>query len=209
MTNKSLLLFSGGFDSVVLLRQLISQGIKPELLFIDYGQKNRKEELKHTDYWADKYSLNAEVLTLPSFNWSGSAIQSSSEGEVDKADDSIQYIEMRNLIFSSYAISIAQSKGLIDIYMAILEGNYADSTPGFIKSLDALAMNSVGIQILAPFLYCGKFDLSDLVIENTVRGWSLREILDHSISCNLVDDEGKPCGECSDCKCIEEIKNNL
>ena len=41
--DKTILIYSGGMDSTVLLYLLISQGFTVECLSVDYGQKHKKE----------------------------------------------------------------------------------------------------------------------------------------------------------------------
>lgn len=208
MKPKALVLFSGGFDSVVTLHEVMRRGYEPELFFIDYGQRNKQQELSCAEYWKDKYKLQLGILKLNSFSWSDSKLYKMNEiGEYDKSDDKVQYIEMRNLIFLSYAVSYAQSQGILDIFAGIIDGQYEDSNMHFVKLFDTLIYSTTGIQLIAPFGFMNKYELKDYAIKTL--GLDLKEVLEHSISCNLVDVFGNPCGKCLDCKVIEEFHKEI
>ena len=128
-------------------------------------------------------------------------------GEYNKSDDKVQYIEMRNLIFLSYAVSYAQSQGILDIFAGIIDGCYEDGNMHFVKLFDTLIYSTTGIQLIAPFGFFSKERVKDYAV-NTL-GLDLKEILDHSISCNLVDEFGRPCGKCGDCESIEKFRKEI
>ncbi|AEZ50472.1 QueC-like queuosine biosynthesis [Bacillus phage BCD7] len=213
MENNAVVLFSGGFDSIVLLHEVMNRGQKPFLLFFDYGQKNRIQEMNNAHYWARKYQLEMGILELPSINsWSKAKMLRDNQvagEEIDKADESIQYIEMRNLIFLAYASSIAESIGAIDIYTAIIDGCYADGNARFVKSFDSMlfSITDQKIQVVAPFALNSKDQVKDYAVN--VLGLDLAEILAHSISCNLPDSDGFPCGKCGDCESIRKYEQEI
>jgi 7-cyano-7-deazaguanine synthase len=200
---KVLLLFSGGFDSVVLLHDLIRQNYDPTLLFINYGQKPLKAEMEHTQYWVDKFKLRAVGHTIPQFSWSKSAMFENGEEYDDSKDN--DYIELRNLIFFSYASSMAQSEKIPTIASAILWNNFEDTTPNFCKSFDAMLFNMAEIDLYTPYMYMHKRELADFAVE---RGFNIGEILSNSISCNITDTD-LPCGKCQECTKILEIKSKF
>lgn len=198
----SLLLFSGGFDSVVLLNDLVSSGNRPELFFIDYGQRNSNWEFNHTVYWGKKFDLQIYRLQIPPILWTQSKLFGDGLSDYDKTAETSHYIEMRNLIFISYALSYAESKKYFDVYLALISGTYADSTPSFIKAMDSLAYSAIDMEVSSPYVHLSKYQLVDIVKDLDA---SLEEILEHSISCNLVNHDGIPCGECLDCEAITLI----
>jgi 7-cyano-7-deazaguanine synthase len=200
---KALILFSGGFDSVVLLHDLLKQGYYPILLFISYGQKPLEQELNHARYWSKKYNLFMKLLTIQPFSWSKSAMFEHGEEYVDEVDN--DYIELRNLVFFSYAASMAESLKIKTIASAILFNNFPDTNPTFCKGFDSMLYSISGIELYTPYQMMDKEGLGDFAKES---GFNLREILDNSISCN-VPVGSKPCGECKECKEISKIKQKL
>lgn len=192
----SILLFSGGFDSVILLLHLLEQGKRPLLLHFDYDQKSQKSEFSHTMDWAISKALEMRTVNLPQFSWSKSSVlQRNSED-----DSGHDYLESRNLIFLAYAMSIAQARGLNEIYTGFIgPEHYSDTSPTFLKLVDAIAETSCGVDVLAPFVHLGKNDLYDMAVK---KGWNVKTILNNSFSCNVPVD-GHSCGECKDCKARE------
>jgi 7-cyano-7-deazaguanine synthase len=202
---KALLLFSGGFDSVVLLHEVLQLGYNPELLFVEYGQRNHEWELAHAEYWKEKYNLQLNILPL-NLSWSNSALLTKGEISADEVDN--QYLEMRNLIFLSYALSYAEHNKIWDIFFGILGGTYNDASPQFAKLFDSLAYNTTGIQVSAPFSLYSKDQVKDYAVN--VLHLDMKEILEHTISCNVPDPKtGEPCGICLDCKVINEYKKEF
>ena len=103
---KVIVLCSGGFDSVVLMhhvREMLGYDEEIYALFFDYGQRNvamgrecsKKVALKLKAKWKD--------VKLPKFNWTSGEFYANENGGESP------YLEYRNLIFLSYAFSIAQS----------------------------------------------------------------------------------------------------
>jgi 7-cyano-7-deazaguanine synthase len=201
---KALLLFSGGYDSVILLHELVDAGMNVHVMYVDYGQTVAQTEIKHFDYWVEKFDLqkNAELLTLPSIEWSKSTMLGG-ESTGDELKD--EYVEMRNLIFLGYATSYAQAKGIKGIYAGFIHGEYYDDTnPLFVKAFDTLITATAGIEFNAPYVELTKGDITEMNTDII----DLEEVLAHSITCNTpIDNE--PCGKCAGCKVIDEIKNNF
>jgi len=205
MKPKVLLLFSGGFDSTVLLHDLLKQGKDVHLLFVNYGQKPLREEMNFFTYWVDKYNLNYTTLEIPPIKWSNSTMFQ--HGNHNKAIDD-DYIEMRNPIFLSYASSLAESLGIPTIASALLWNSFKDTTPYFAKSFDAMLFNTGEMDLYSPYMYFKKkTEFGEYAIE-LLGEHVVNEILEHTISCNVPVD-GKVCGECHECKSIAEIKEKI
>lgn len=210
MSKPVVALCSGGFDSITLLHDLRYN--KPDLeihtLFFDYGQRSKSEEERCAKHSSEKLNCIFHKVVLPEFNWTHSNFY----GEEYK-DKTSQYLEYRNLIFFSYALSLAQSIGADKIYAAILvsplNGGYADNSPEFVSCLNSLS-NLQGIDIVTPYITFEKDVLGHLAYKYGVyKGeW---------FSCDTPK-QGEnfvltPCGECPDCKFLKrydiELENTL
>ena len=98
--SKILCLCSGGFDSVVMLHHI--RDLHPDdsisTLFFNYGQKSLEMERRCAKKVSDKLGCTFIEIDIPRFYWSNSEFYSQGFSG-DK-----EYLEMRNLIFFSYAL---------------------------------------------------------------------------------------------------------
>lgn len=196
MEEKIVVLNSGGFDSIVLMNYIHTVlGFKNLYsLHFKYGALNEEQQLKCVNKVCEKLNIPNKVIELPPFNWSNSNFFDS-----NNFDLSTQYVEYRNLIFISYAISYAESIGADRVFVAFLnQWDYPDTTPEFIQGLNFL---SEKISVEAPFHYNNKE-----VLGHFAKYLGISE--DDYFSC---DDpvNGKPCGKCLDCVALKDIREKL
>lgn len=209
---KALLLFSGGFDSVVLLHDLIHQGYEVELLYFNYGQKQNDLEQIHASYWARKFGLHFQYVKLPKLNWSNSGMLEGNERELTIEND---YLEMRNLIFLSYAASMSEARKNYNIFAAYIGPTYFKDTDHiFSKGFDLLVTTTLGTEFHAPYINFSKEEMTDYAVKTFPI--DLKEVFEHSITCNFpVIDHFKeefvltPCRRCSGCRDIEKLKDKF
>lgn len=195
-----ILLNSGGFDSVVLAHDLVADGeTKVVSLFFDYGQINKQMERKCAKAVAQKLDMEFIDISLPKINWSKSTLYSNTD---NKTDSKAQYVEMRNLIFLSYAFSLAESRGIKEIYVAFLksEQGFIDVSEEFVKTLNEITPD---IQVIAPYNKCTKVDLGYLA-----RYYEIKKT--EFFSCNTpkvnkLTGTITPCNECGDCDILNKI----
>lgn len=189
---KVIVLNSGGFDSTVLMNYVAKELDKEIIsLSFSYGQKSAEQERYYSRLNA--IALGAEIIEieLPKFSWSNSSILEEEEGSV--------YLEMRNLIFLSYAVSLAESRGVKEIYVAFIDpemDRYPDASPEFVESMNALT-ESLGISIEAPFMDLNKEEIAHLSL--------MLQAGDDYFSCNTPVD-GEKCGVCADCVADKYIR---
>ena len=128
---KVILLNSGGFDSIVLGNSLITSLDDVEIisLFFNYGQRNLELERECSRKFADKNKLKHYEINV-SIPWTKSSMCNNN----DTGDKFVEYVELRNVIFLSYAMSLAESVGADEIYSALIaDGTYADTTEKFVE----------------------------------------------------------------------------
>lgn len=200
---KRLIMYSGGFDSLCLLVTLLAEqkeGDEVQLLYFDYEQRNLHQELTCVTHMAERFDLALTIIPLPEFvhvdnvclDGHGSSIKGS------------HYIPMRNVIFFSHALSIAQAEGIEEIYFGFIappeDGGYCDADANFIKWCNDFSKKQ-GIKVKAPFIKLNKADIKEFFDATDFTQESF-------FSCNTpIEKDGKivPCGECGDCKLINSL----
>lgn len=200
MSKPVVVLNSGGFDSTVLLHYVkeVEEDSLVYSLFFEYGQRSMEQERR----CARKNSVDLDAqyigVSLPKIYWTGSDFYNEGEFKVDK-----QYLEMRNLIFLSYALSFAESVGAEKVYLAVLKSHhgYPDTSPRFISAMNEVS-KIIGVSIEAPFIESDKYNLVGLAYK-----YGITENDFHSCDKPTVD--GKPCGVCDDCAVVKEIMSQL
>ena len=196
-SEKIVVLNSGGFDSIVLIHEVRYSYPEAEIhsVHFNYGERNKEQQDKCVDKVCKKLGLVNCFFTLPKFEWTKSKFYE------EEYDISSQYLEYRNLIFISYAVSYAQSIGAKKIFIATYADGYEDNSPKFIRGINK-AIESSGIQILAPFSKIKKASKESLV-------WCLNEYKiedDEYFSCDKPKEDGTPCGECDDCLALKRVR---
>ena len=113
---KIVVLNSGGFDSTVLLA-FFHKEYKAEIhsLYFSYGQTNDSIAAECARLNAEKYCKTHKVIALPKIDWTNSEFYSKDYESLES-----KYLEARNLIFASYAVSYAESIGANSISMALI-----------------------------------------------------------------------------------------
>lgn len=194
--DKIVALNSGGFDSIVMLHSLREAYPDAEIhcLYFAYGQLN--------DVQAERCALDAAIklrcvfhqINLPKFSWTNSKFF---QGERD--DYEAQYLEMRNLIFLSYALSLCEAVGAKRLYAAFMwsPNPYKDASIDFAEDFAALADNLAGVELCAPFVKNTKLDLTF-----AVRQFGLTS--SDFFSCDSPE-LGQPCGKCLCCQEVEAV----
>lgn len=197
-TEKIVALNSGGFDSIVLINQLYLGFPNAEIhsLHFTYGARNTQQQLSCVNKVCKKLGINSEVIPLPEFTWTKGNFYK--EGYTYDT----QYVEYRNLVFLSYALSYAESIGATKIYLAVLKGSYKDNNGVFFNGLNNFSIKNSGIEIVTPFRDLYKEDLLSLAVSALI-------LPTDYFSCDVPNEKGEPCGECLDCKSLEDINSTL
>ena len=200
--NKSIILLSGGLDS------LVSLGLKKEELNIelaltfDYGQKSAQKEIEASRKICEYYGINHEVITL---DWLKQITQTSLVSDdsiptgqaLDNAENSAKsvWVPNRNGLFLNIGGAYADSYG----YNYILIGankeegqTFPDNTQDFINSVNEEFKYSTQAkpQVIAPLINCNKNDIVMLALNNKIP-------LELTMSCYAGNE--KHCGICESC----------
>ena len=127
---RALVLFSGGLDSTTCVAIAHEQGFEPVLLTFSYGQRHDTTRVPPSEF-TERFGVKEMFsIHLPHFGQS-SSLSIGSEQEVPKDRDPREpgipntYVPARNLIFLSYAVSIAEEEAIRDIFIGCSEVDYS------------------------------------------------------------------------------------
>lgn len=193
---KIVALNSGGLDSVVLLHHLKEKfpDVEVHTLFFNYGQQALKFERDAAMKVAALLGYEINEIVINPVYWSKSSIVDS---ESEESYESL-YLEMRNMIFLSYATSFAQSIDAVKIYGAIIKppeiNPYPDATLEFSNRISAV-MNLCGIEFCTPFI---NYDKQYIFLLARKYGVGLNDF------CSCFKTEKNEGDMCSNCQLISE-----
>lgn len=190
---KVLVLASGGLDSTVVVALYKNLGYDVHLLYLPYGNINEKAETERLLKLREKFDIPAENILAIKLN-----LNYSNSSCIHK-DSTNPYVEMRNLIFISYAISVAEAKGIDEVAVGFIKtlDEYKDTTEEFVVMMNNLSVSTTGIEVKAPLKHLDKRGVYEL-------GKKLGVSLTDVFSCNTPNGD-KPCGECYDCVDIKQL----
>lgn len=188
MKEKIVILASGGLDSNVLIHLYHSLGYDVHLLYINHNNKNSKKELETLKNICKKLDIDRSKLEIAftSFEWSSS-------GTLAGRDTNNYYVEMRNLVFLSMAISYAEAMGIGYIALGLIYNpkcDFADSTTSFLYKMENIAKESTGATVLAPLINADKTQVRHLAKLYGVDEW---------FTCFEPLEDGSPCNKCPAC----------
>ena len=207
----SVILLSGGLDSLVALGAYKEKyNIKLALTF-DYGQKSAKQELESSHLICQHYSIEHKIITL---NWLKEITNTPlvSEGEIPSenlgTEESAKsvWVPNRNGLFLNIAAAYADSFGYDYIIFGANkdEGStFPDNTEDFRILISAAFEKSTlkKPKVIAPLINCSKNDIVKIALENNVP----LEMVRSCYSSNAIH-----CGVCESCRHLKRalINNN-
>jgi 7-cyano-7-deazaguanine synthase len=197
---KTIVLFSGGLDSTVLLYHLKSLGHELKALGIDYGQRHSKElqsaakiaGLTGTEFQVVDLSGLKPLFALSSLTNESVAVP---DGHYEQESMKATVVPNRNMIMLSIAAAWAMSQKFDGIAFAAHGGDHAiypDCRERFCEQLDATLKLADwhGVQLLRPFIEWKKSDICR-------RGEDLRVPFEFTWSCYKGGETH--CGVCGTC----------
>ena len=158
---KGVILLSGGIDSAVTLYFAKSKGYRLKALIFDYNQRHKKEiECAKKIAGLNKIDYNVVKCNL---SWVKSALTKNklrvpSQRNLKSKDIPLTYVSGRNIIFLSYAASLAESIKAKAIFIGAHIQDYSgypDCRPDFLNSFQRalnLGLKNKGLKIVAPLL---------------------------------------------------------
>jgi len=206
MSQKAVVLLSGGLDSATCLAYAHSKNITCYALSFDYGQKHRAE-LNAAQHIAQDYRVKQHrIIDLTSVGrLGGSALTDSAYSVPDHRDSTeipITYVPARNTVMLSIALGWAEVLAADSIWIgvsAVDYSGYPDCRPEYIQAFSQLAnlatkrgVEGNPIRIETPLIHLSKAETIQL-------GTSLGLDYAKTISCYQATTDGLACGRCDSC----------
>lgn len=198
MMKDSVLILSGGMDSVTLLYDY-QERIALAVSF-DYGSKHNARELPLAQLHCQRLGIEHLMIPLSFMDeyFSSSLLKGGTdipEGHYAESNMKSTVVPFRNGIMLSIAVGIAESNGLKYVMMANHGGDhtiYPDCRPEFVKAFDeaASAGTFVNVRLRSPYTNITKADIAR-------RGKELGINYAETWSCYKGGD--KHCGKCGTC----------
>ena len=196
-------LLSGGLDSSTVLNIALENYDVTALIF-DYGQRH-KFEISAAEKIAKAADIPIKLIKIDLEQFGNSALTDNIA--VPKNQDigkeiPITYVPVRNTIFLSYALALAEVNNIFDIFIgvnALDYSGYPDCRPEFIEAFEKMANEGTKfsqgkqkIRIHTPLINLTK---AQIISEGTKL--NVNYALTHSCYDPSID--GLSCGECDAC----------
>ncbi|MCG8325236.1 MAG: 7-cyano-7-deazaguanine synthase QueC [Thiotrichales bacterium] len=205
MSNKAVILLSGGLDSATTLAIAVDAGYACHALSFDYGQRHHAE-LAAARRVAGQYpQVQHQILQLDLTQIGGSALTDPGIAVPEEHSDGIPvtYVPARNTIFLSYALAWAEVVNAAHIYIgvnAVDYSGYPDCRPEYIRAYQRMAALATrdGVQGRPVEIRTPLIQLSKSEIIKTGHDLSVDYSL--TVSCYQADQQGRACGQCDSCR---------
>ncbi|MCW8093070.1 7-cyano-7-deazaguanine synthase QueC [Alteromonas sp. ASW11-130] len=209
MSEKVIVIYSGGMDSFTVLNHVIREGKKPIALSFNYGQRHKKE-LDYAKRACEMLSVPHKVVDISAINSlvGGSALTDDiavPEGHYEEPSMQQTVVPNRNMILISLAVGYAVSQQANAVYYGAHSGDHAiypDCRPEFVQKMkDVCAIaNYEKVDVVTPYLQDSK---------TAILADGLKMGLDYSYTWTCYNGRAKACGRCGACEeRLEAFKDN-
>ncbi len=198
---KTIVICSGGLDSVSLAHMVAHEHVLTRLLSFDYGQRHRKE-LDFAASCASRLGVPHQVIDLRPIGaaLTGSALTDDidvPDGHYEEESMRVTVVPNRNAIMLTVAFGVAAANGDDAVATAVHGGDhfiYPDCRPAFTESFEAMQKAALDgyadVSLFTPFVHRTK---ADIVIEGAKHQTPFAE----TWSCYKGGD--LHCGRCGTC----------
>jgi 7-cyano-7-deazaguanine synthase len=200
MTEKVVVIYSGGMDSFTVLNKALKAGKEVFALSFDYGQRHVKE-LECASNICKKLKVNHKVIDISAINQllAGSSLTDDidiPEGHYEAQSMKSTIVPNRNMILLSLAVAYAVSVGAAQVYYGAHSGDHAiypDCRPEFVQKMNdvCLIANYEAVEIFSPYLNVNK---TAILTDGLAMG------LDYSDTWTCYNGREKACGKCGACQ---------
>ena len=198
---KTIVVCSGGLDSVTLAHKVAGEGTLTRLLSFDYSQRH-KRELEYACLCATRLMVPHDIVDIAAVGrlLTGSALTSGAavpDGHYAQETMRVTVVPNRNAIMFAVAFGVAVT-GRADAVAAAVHGGdhfiYPDCRPAFVEAFETMQRHALSglasISFCTPFLRMSK---ADIVREGARLGVPFAE----TWSCYKGGD--RHCGRCGTC----------
>ncbi len=205
MSNKAVILYSGGLDSTTCMAIAASQGFSPYAISFSYGQRHSIELELAKNNALVMGAIDHLVVDFDYRKVGGSALTSELSVPKDGVGDDIPvtYVPARNTIFLSFALGWAEVLGAKDIFIgvnALDYSGYPDCRPEYIAAFEKMAnlATKAGVEgnsfrIHTPLIAITKAEIIK-------KGLALGVDYSRTHSCYDPTPTGLSCGLCDSCR---------
>lgn len=197
---KTLVLLSGGMDSVTALYWAAREHEVVGTVSFDYGSKHNANEIPLAAWHAQQLGVAHDVIELDFINrlFSSDLLQSGGDipdGHYEEESMKRTVVPFRNGIMLSIACGVAESRGADGLVIAAHSGDHAiypDCREAFMESMAAAMKHGtyVGIELLRPFIDCDKTEIAR-------RGAAMG--IDYAKTWSCYKGGETHCGQCGTC----------
>jgi 7-cyano-7-deazaguanine synthase len=215
MSDKAIVLSSGGIDSTTAMA--IAKSFSKEIysLSFRYGQRHSVELDAARQVAAALGAKEHKIIDIDLRQFGASALtddidvpKHDSADQIDTTDIPITYVPARNTIFLSYAMAWAEVISAASIYIGVTAVDYSgypDCRPAFIEAFERMAnlatragvTQETVLKIETPLIRLSKSEIIQA-------GHALGVDYSMTISCYDPDENGRSCGHCD--SCLHRIK---
>ena len=207
MSNKAVILLSGGLDSTTCLAIAKHQGFDLNALTLNYGQRH-DFELKSAHKIVDHFKIkNHSVVNINLAQFGGSALTDEIDVPKDRSESKmtdipVTYVPARNTVFLSLALAWAETLNVFNIFIGVnvLDySGYPDCRPEYIAAFEKTAnlatkagVSGERFKIHTPLINMKK---SEIILNGLKLG------VDYSLTSSCYDPlkNGTSCGHCDAC----------
>ncbi|MCP5169523.1 MAG: 7-cyano-7-deazaguanine synthase QueC [Hahellaceae bacterium] len=200
MSEKVVVIYSGGMDSFTMLHRVMAEGKRVYALSFNYGQRHSKE-LHYAQKVCDQLGIPHKVVDITAVNQLllGSSLTDDievPEGHYEEESMKSTVVPNRNMIMLSLAVGYAVSIEAVAVYYGAHGGDHAiypDCRPEFVAKMDDVSRiaNYQPVAILAPYLNQNKID---------ILAEGLRMGLDYGRTWTCYKGRDRACGKCGACQ---------
>ena len=216
MTDKAIILLSGGIDSTTAMAIAKSKGKEVYSLSFRYGQRHAIELEASKKIAQSLGAKEHKIIDIDLRQFGASALtdeidvpKHESVEEIEKQKEiPITYVPARNTIFLSYALGWAEVLKADSIYIGVTAVDYSgypDCRPEFIEAFEKMANLATKTGITKEAVLKIETPLINLSKAQIIQtGSKLGVDYSITISCYDPDLKGRSCGRCD--SCLHRIK---
>ena len=205
MTQKAVVLLSGGLDSATVLAIAQSQGYECYALSLDYHQRHIAELQAANNIARKLGAADHKTVQLDLSLFGGSALTDHNIAvpETETQGIPVTYVPARNTIMLSLSLAWAEVLGAQDIFIgvnALDYSGYPDCRGEYVKAFQAMAnlatksaVEGHTIGVHAPLIDMTKAEI-------VTQGMALGVDYAMTVSCYQADEHGEACGLCDSCR---------